>query len=66
MTTPPEPWVPKSADEWADVFAKGIALDRSRQAEEAAKAAAAAGDQKTDSDKEKGEKPKSWAERLLG
>jgi hypothetical protein len=61
-----ETWVPKTPDEWADVFAKGIALDRSRMAEEAAKTEAAKGEQGKDGKKEDESKPKSWAERLLG
>lgn len=62
----PEPWFPKSREDWTEAFADALALDRSRQEEAAAKAKAESG--KTGKEGETGdsEPRKSFAERLLG
>jgi hypothetical protein len=63
-----EPWVPQGPEDWADVFASGIAKDRANREEAEAKAKAAQGDGKPEGgDGDTGDsKPKSWRERLLG
>jgi hypothetical protein len=68
MSTPPEPWVPKNPEEWADVFAAGIAKDRSNREEAEAKAKAALDAAKGGAANGSGDTtpPKSWRERLLG
>lgn len=69
-TTPPEPFVPSSKEDWATAFADGIALDRSRreEAEAKAKAAATASGTATGGSGDNGDtRPKpTWAERILG
>jgi hypothetical protein len=61
-----EPWLPKTRDDWVSMFADGQALHKSREAEEAAKTAAAQGDQSKDSKDEGEKKPRTLAERILG
>lgn len=69
MGTPKEPWVPSGPEDWVDVFAAGIAKDRATREEAEAKAKAAANPPGTGGggDGDGGDnKPKSWAERILG
>lgn len=61
-----EAWVPRTKEDWHDIFAGGIQLDRQRQEEaEAARAEEEAKNRKENEDSDDA-KPRTLAERLLG
>lgn len=63
-----EPWFPKSREDWVGAFADGIALDRDnrQKAEEARAEEEAKNGQNNGGEGSGDQRPKSWAERVLG
>lgn len=62
-----EHWVPRTKEDWHEVFAGGIQLDRQRQEEADAKRAEEEAKNKNEEDNDSDDKrPRTFAERLLG
>lgn len=62
-----EHWVPRTKEDWHEVFAGGIQLDRQRQEEADAKRAEEEAKNKSGEDNDSDDKrPRTFAERLLG